>query len=136
MCQPPYALFEVFTGKAPFSGETPMRTTIRIVNKWRPGRPNHPNFTEPLWALTRKCWNQKPKDRLNIRKVIEVLKELSAFGASFEQRTSHSHIAITETQAKSLKPCLNCQESRLECQRVLQQPSHPAGRALGTRLPK
>ena len=58
---------------------------VSIVKGTRPRRPDHPDFAEPLWTLTQRCWSQEPQDRPGIQEVIEVLKELSAFDSSFER---------------------------------------------------
>ena len=66
-----YPLFEAFAGE-----EVSMVKSIYEVHP-RPERPNHPDFTEPLWTLTQRCCSQKPQDRPDIQEVIKVLKELS-----------------------------------------------------------
>jgi len=50
-----------------------------IMTGIRPKRPNHPNFTESLWALTQRCWGKEAQDRPEMWEVIEVLKGPSAF---------------------------------------------------------
>ena len=76
--QSTYLLFKAFTGEVRF-GEIPeIYVVIHITNGNRPGRPDHPYFTESLWTLTQRCWSQEPQNRPNIQEVIEVLKELSA----------------------------------------------------------
>ena len=77
--QRPYRLMKVFTGKVPFSTMAAPEAMVSIMGGKRPTRPSHPDFTEPLWALTRRCWHQEPRNRPEVREVIKVLRELSAF---------------------------------------------------------
>lgn len=46
-----------------------------ILTGKRPGRPNHPKFTTPLWTLTQKCWAGMAQDRPKMEEVIGVLEE-------------------------------------------------------------
>ena len=50
-----------------------------IMTGIRPGRPNHPTFTTPLWTLTQKCWGVVAQDRPMMYEVTEALEELSVF---------------------------------------------------------
>ena len=84
-CQSTYPLFKAFTGKVPFSGMPLTSAMSSIANGGRPGRPDHPDFAEPLWTLTQRCWSQDPQDRPDIQEVTGVLKDLSAFDSSFER---------------------------------------------------
>jgi hypothetical protein len=45
---------KVFTGTVPFSGVRASEVVIRITNGKRPGRPNHPEFSNPLWTFVRR----------------------------------------------------------------------------------
>ena len=75
----------------------------------RPERPNHPGFTEPLWALTQRCWGKDPRSRPKMKEVIKVLKELSVFIIHLHHEL-FTHI-ITEVPARLLHPCRHHQES-------------------------
>ena len=75
ICKPTHQLHKVFTGEVPF-GKNDRQTVSKIGSKERPRRPNHPDFTEPLWVLTQRRWSHEPRNRLNIKEVIKVLKEL------------------------------------------------------------
>jgi hypothetical protein len=48
------------TGAAPF-GNTPLPTAISAATQGkRPPRPTHPTFSEILWTLAQRCWDQEP----------------------------------------------------------------------------
>jgi len=47
-----------------------------IMTGQRPGRPNHPKFTTPLWTLTQRCWAVLPQGRPEMEEVIQGLEEL------------------------------------------------------------
>ena len=85
ICQHTYPLFQVFTGKSPFSGMEASVAMAIMANGARPGRPNRSDFAASLWLLTQRCWSQKPQDRPDVREVIEVLRGLSAFIPPFER---------------------------------------------------
>jgi hypothetical protein len=87
--QPTYPSMKVFTGTVPFSGVRASEVVIRITNGKRPGRPNHPEFSNPLWTLTTRCWAEAAKDRPNIEEVVKEFKELSV-SYSFARRTLRS----------------------------------------------
>jgi len=69
-------LIKVFTRKTPFSEKIAYAAAISIMSGQRPGRPDHPDFAEPLWGLTQRCWDQKAQNRPKIQDVIKALKEL------------------------------------------------------------
>ena len=77
VCQQPNLLMKVFTEKVPFCDMGAHAAMASIMNGERPGRPNHVDFTEPLWALTQGCWNKDARARPKIRMVLKVLKDLS-----------------------------------------------------------
>ena len=70
---------KVFTGKVPFEGAKGPAAVMYIMTGVRPERPNHPNFTELLWTITRRCWSKEAQDRPEMREVIDALKDSSAF---------------------------------------------------------
>ena len=43
------------------------------MNDKRPSRPTHPTFTEDLWTLVQRCWDQDPYSRPQILEVSKVL---------------------------------------------------------------
>ncbi len=69
---------KVFTGKVPFCNMVAPAAMASIMDDKRPERPDHVDFTEPLWTLTQGCWNKEARTRPKIRVVRRVLKELSA----------------------------------------------------------
>jgi len=74
---PAHQLGKVFTGKAPFVGSTAPAVIASVTSGKRPERPNHASFTDCLWELTQKCWEQTPSDRPSAEQALEVLKKLS-----------------------------------------------------------
>lgn len=89
--QPPHSLMKVFTGEVPFKGTKASEVVMRVTSGKRPGRPNHPKFTNPLWELTRRCWTEAVQDRPKMEEVTKALKKLSAFYFAFTRRTFHPH---------------------------------------------
>ena len=75
--QPPYPLIQVFSGKIPFYNVPLTAVPARIMDGERPGRPAHPELTDPLWELTEQCWAVEPQERLGVEGVIKILKRMS-----------------------------------------------------------
>jgi len=91
---------KVFTGKTPFSEKTAYAAVIiSITSGQRPERPDHPEFTNPLWKLTQRCWDQEARNRPKIQDVIKALKELQSFDASFVRAASPTHRHRSTNQA-------------------------------------
>jgi len=69
-----FVSMQVFTGTVPFDNLTSFAALVAaVVNGKRPPRPTHPAFTEGLWALTQRCWDQDPHLRPEASKVLQVL---------------------------------------------------------------
>jgi len=46
---------------------------LAITEGRRPPRPTHPAFTDNLWALMQRCWNQDPHLRPEVSEAVQVL---------------------------------------------------------------
>jgi len=68
------ASIQVFTGASPFSNPSSFATALAIVEGKRPQQPTHPAFTEDLWALVQRCWDQDPHLRPEVPEVLELLR--------------------------------------------------------------
>ena len=64
---------QVFTGVVPFSNEQPFTAGYSIMQGKRPPRPMHPAFTDDLWILMQRCWDDDPHLRPRVSEVLEVL---------------------------------------------------------------
>jgi len=64
---------QVFTSALPFTDEQSSVAALAIVQGRRPPRPTHPTFTEDLWTLTRRCWDQDPHLRPEASEVLGFL---------------------------------------------------------------
>ncbi|KAF9651098.1 kinase-like protein [Thelephora ganbajun] len=74
---------EAFTGAVPFNDDPPRAVMLAIVDGERPPRPTHPTFTDDLWALTQRCWDQEAHLRPQMS---EVLQNLRRFGPPMWER--------------------------------------------------
>ena len=70
--------YQAFTGEAPFHGIPPTTTAVGILGGNRPTRPGHPDFTDSLWNMVKRCWNQDPQRRPEIAEVVHWLRNPSA----------------------------------------------------------
>ena len=70
-----FAMFavEVFTGKVPFPEEPPAMASSRMLKGERPEMPQDAEqigVTDEIWALLERCWQQDPKKRPTMKKVV------------------------------------------------------------------
>jgi len=70
------SVYKVFTGKAPFHNGIPATVVVEVLSGNRPGRPADPILTDDLWDLTKHCWDQDPRRRLEISEVVLHLRTL------------------------------------------------------------
>jgi serine/threonine-protein kinase len=76
-------LFEVFTGKLPFTGDTPMAVVLAHIQKPAPQpRRMSPHVPEDLQAIILRCMEKDPANRYE--KVGDILKELTALSSRAE----------------------------------------------------
>ncbi|KAF9642914.1 kinase-like protein [Thelephora ganbajun] len=66
-------MIEVFTGTTPFSNRSSSMAMRDITQGKRPPRPTHPTFTEILWTLMQRCWDQNPRLRPDASEVLQIL---------------------------------------------------------------
>ena len=67
---------QIFTGTFPFEDSLPSATALAILDGKRPPQPSHPTFTNLLWRLTQRCWNQEAHLRPQVSEVLQVLRSL------------------------------------------------------------
>ncbi|KAF9646800.1 kinase-like protein [Thelephora ganbajun] len=67
---------EIFTGAIPFKDSLPTAAMLAILEGKRPPRPTHPTFTDGLWVLTQRCWDQEAHLRPQVSEVLQVLRDL------------------------------------------------------------
>ena len=72
---------QVYTGAVPFSDIISVAAMLAITTNKRPPRPRHPTFTEDLWKLTQRCWDQDLSLRPKIPEVLQVLALSHTFAA-------------------------------------------------------
>ena len=96
--QPPYQQTQVFSGTVPFSHVTSSAVPAAIMDGLRPRRPIHPSFTDPLWKLTERCWNDVAEDRPEMVEIVDEIKRVSvvvvlSIGPSYSSRLENSRKA-------------------------------------------
>jgi len=69
---------KIFTGFPPFYMHPSIAATVAIMQGDRPPRPTHPTFTDGLWVLMQRCWNQEPHSRPDMPEVLRILHNLLA----------------------------------------------------------
>ena len=61
---------KVFTGAVPFNDKQPRMAVLATVSGERPLRPIHPTFTDALWTMTQRCWDQEPRRRPQVLQIL------------------------------------------------------------------
>ena len=64
---------QVFTGALPFGDHQIFVAVLAIMEGQRPPRPTHPKFTEDLWKLVQRCWDQDPRERPEASETLNIL---------------------------------------------------------------
>ena len=64
---------QVFTGAVPFSNSPPAAAALAIMAGRRPPRPTHQQFTNQLWNLMQRSWDQDPVSRPEVSEVFKIL---------------------------------------------------------------
>jgi len=73
-----YQGVQIFTQEIPFSGVSSFMAMVAITQGKRPSRPTHLAFTENLWTLMQRCWDNDPHLRPKASEVLQTLHALSA----------------------------------------------------------
>lgn len=68
----------MFSGVIPFPDSTPTTVVAKVLSGERPERPKDRAVTQELWALTRRCLEENPERRPEIREVIYYLRKVLA----------------------------------------------------------
>ena len=63
----------------PFDRHRPVEAMMVIMRGDRPPRPSHLTLTDELWELVQQCWNQDPRKRPPMPKVLQALRSRDPF---------------------------------------------------------
>ena len=69
-----YRRAQMFTDEVPFGTLSSFMVMLAITRGERPPRPAHPTFTENLWKLTQRCWDNDPHLRPEASEVFKALR--------------------------------------------------------------
>ena len=73
-------IYEVLSGRAPFSPLKDVNVMLKVIEGERPGRPGGVEgtwFSDDLWKMLGLCWSTQPKDRPSVDTVLDSLKQIS-----------------------------------------------------------
>jgi len=94
-------IYEVLSGRLPFSRHHGLAIIGEIINGERPGRPRGKEgaqFTDDVWRMLEHCWKPNPCDRPNIKNVLQCLEGASKSWMPPSPKTRHTPlIAIPST---------------------------------------
>ena len=76
--------FQLATGKMPFSELPDPNIPVMVLKGKRPAKPRTlaPGMTPAVWKITKKCWNEKPKDRPEADTVLRYLEDAALRGSA------------------------------------------------------
>ena len=74
-------IYEVLSGRMPFSGSTDYVVVVKVLKGERPARPRGVEkwFGDDVWNILECFWKPAPGDRPKIRDVLHCLEETSRF---------------------------------------------------------
>ena len=93
-------MYEVLSGRIPFSRHHDYAVVVQVLKGERPLRPQGANgrwFTDDVWSILKRCWEPCPDDRPRIEDVLDHLEEVSSSWAPYPQITVDPSTAILPT---------------------------------------
>ena len=73
-------IYEVLSGRVPFSGCTRYASAVKVLGGERPERPEGvegARLTDDVWRTLEHCWKPEPSERLSIEHVLKCLEDAS-----------------------------------------------------------
>jgi hypothetical protein len=67
-------MYEVLSGKKPFSGYNRYDIIVRIHKGKRPVRPRGDKVGDEIWNMLEQCWKRNPGDRPRVEDVLDCLE--------------------------------------------------------------
>ena len=92
-------MYEVLSGRAPFSGYHGLAIIGAIIKGERPRRPRGEErkwFADDIWSVMERCWKPSPSDRPSIKDVLQCLEKAS------KSWTPPSSREVASTRTKTL----------------------------------
>ena len=74
-------IYEVLSGKVPFSRHEVYAVVVKVLDGERPERPQGARgtrFTDDIWRILEHCWTPQPGNRPDIEDVLRCLEEVSS----------------------------------------------------------
>ena len=90
-------MYEVLSGRAPFSRDHGYAIIGGIINGKRPERPRGEKgmwFTDDIWSSLEHCWKPNPGDRPNIKEVFRYLEKSSGSWTPLPPRASTTPLTM------------------------------------------
>ena len=100
-------IYEVLSGKIPFSRHYGYAVVVKILEGERPGRPRGAIgklFTNEVWDVLESCWKHTPCDRPRIGDVLECLEKASRSWIPNSQTTPDPLESSTDSSADDSEP--------------------------------
>ncbi|EJD37110.1 kinase-like protein, partial [Auricularia subglabra TFB-10046 SS5] len=69
-------LYQLYAGHPPFPEKDLVEVYHAYLRDLRPARPDHPQLTDGVWELIRRCWRSAPYRRPSMKAVLHRLREL------------------------------------------------------------
>ena len=70
-------IFEVLSGQFPFAGLSSPLVLQKVLEGERPKRPQEAWFTNDVWETLEGCWAPRPRDRPELKVVLQCLEKAS-----------------------------------------------------------
>lgn len=70
-------IYEVLSGRTPFSQYSQFVIVVKVLEGERPERPRGAEgtlFTDDIWCMLELCWKAQPRERMSAQAVLQVLE--------------------------------------------------------------
>lgn len=100
---------KVFTGVVPFNNVPNITSAVKIMDGERPPRPTSPPLADDVWALVRRCWEQEPRSRPEMRNVLQDLTPILLRSLlKFPKSSPEFQVALSQFyDSTELKGCVD-----------------------------
>jgi hypothetical protein len=65
---------KIYAQNTPFSDKHDVSVILAVLQGQRPERP--PRVSDELWKIIELCWTQEPRDRPDMKKVLDLMRDV------------------------------------------------------------
>ena len=100
-------IYEVLSGRVPFSQSNHYMVMWKVMSGERPDRPEGAEgawFADDLWRMLNLCWDTQPKNRPSVAAVLECLEWVSRDPEPLSSQTDGDDSNLTRDSSRGFNP--------------------------------